>query len=433
MKARIFATLVVVTLLAAACSSSKSDTSSTKTSTSSGGSTTTTQPTTRTTTGVTDTTINVSALGYSASYGDALIGAQARFKRENDAGGVDGRKIILTKFNDENQTPATDLSVAKQVVTQDKPFAIVPVMTAAFPAADYLNQQGVPYVGWGIVPDWCNKNTGFSLTGCTDPNINTKVGNFVKIVEKIFPDKSAKGKTIALIGADNDSAKQSLTNFGNMWRYNGAKVVYNQGSMPLPPTVVADYTPYAQALLTSNNGKAPDLIEAVSSFADGAGLAKKLHELNYTGKILEFSLYDPRVAAISKNVYNEITFAPWQSTNVPAVQQMITDVNAIDSKVAHSLPVEAGYVSADLFIQILKKVGKDLTRERFVQVANDNFKYDAQGLSSDVTFPEDHTEGNAGISIVLGNGTSYDVIAPLQELSAFPKSVLDAWVKQHPA
>ncbi|MCU1458731.1 MAG: ABC-type branched-chain amino acid transport system periplasmic component-like protein [Actinomycetia bacterium] len=373
-------------------------------------------------TGVSATEVKVEALGYKAFYGDSLIGAQARFKRQNDAGGVNGRKITLTTFNDDNQTPATDTQVARKIVEQDKPFAIVPVMTAAFPAAAYLDQQGVPFVGWGIVPDWCKKNAGFSLTGCTDPAIGRTVSDFVPSVAKVFPDGSAKGKAIAIIGADNDSAKISINNFANQWIVDGAKVVYKAGSIPLPPTVVSDYTPYAQAIMSSNGGKGPDLVEAVSSTSDGIGIAKKLRELNYKGKILEFSLYDPRIASSSKDIYNEITFAAWEQTDSPAVAQMIKDVDAIDSKATKGLALEAGYWSADLFISILKKAGKNLTRESFIAAGNKNFKYNGHNGTTNLSFPANHIDGSSGITIVLGTGTGYTVVSPFTNLPVMSKT-----------
>jgi ABC-type branched-subunit amino acid transport system substrate-binding protein len=417
MKSRVFAAIAVVALIGSACSSTKSDSTS--------GSTVPKPSGSRTTTGVTDTQIKVSALGYKASYGDALVGAQARFKRENDQGGVYGRKIVLSDWNDDNQTPAKDTQVAQKVVEQDQPFAVVPVMTATFPAADYLDRQGVPYVGWGIVPDWCHKNAGFSLTGCIDTAANKTVINFGPAAQKIFSDGTVKGKAIALIGADNDSAKIGLKSFADIWTYDGAKVVYRSNAIPLPPTVVADYTPYAQAIMSSNDGKGPDLVEAVSGLTDGAGIAKKLRELGYKNKILEFSLYDPRIAPVSKDVYNEITFAAWEQTDTPAVATMIKDVDAIDPKAAKGLPLAAGYWSADLFISLLKAAGKDLTREKFIAAGNDNYSYDGQGGTSDLRYPRDHTEASASIGIVLGDGSGYTVTQPLTAMPRITRAALD--------
>jgi ABC-type branched-subunit amino acid transport system substrate-binding protein len=413
MKLRGVAVLVALLVVAAACTSSKPDTATPPTSAA---------PTTHTTTGVTDTEIKVSALGYKASYGEALVGAQARFKRQNDAGGVYGRKIVLTDFNDDNQTPATDSQMATKIVEQDKPFAIVPVMTATFAAADYLNQQGVPFVGWGIDTSWCNKNAGFSLTGCTDETKTPYVSNFVPSFEQVFADKSAKGKAIALIGADDDSAKVALASFANVWTYNDANVVYKSNDVPLPPTVVADYTPYAQAIMSSNGGKGPDLVEAVSSTLDGAGIAKKLRELGYKNQIIEYSLYDPRIASLSNGVYNALTFASWEQTNTQSVRQMITDVNAVDSTATKGLAMEAGYWSADLFIQILEKAGRNLSRESFIAAGNDNFTMNGQQATSNIEFPKGHTESSAGLSIVFGTGTGYTVTSPFTPQPLIPRS-----------
>jgi hypothetical protein len=62
-----------------------------------GGDTTTTAPKTTTPSqgnrGVTATSIKVGGLGYSYLYGDADIGAKARFQRANDTGGVNGRRL----------------------------------------------------------------------------------------------------------------------------------------------------------------------------------------------------------------------------------------------------------------------------------------------------------------------------------------------------
>ncbi|MCU1458804.1 MAG: ABC-type branched-chain amino acid transport system periplasmic component-like protein [Actinomycetia bacterium] len=426
MNVKVVAVLAAVALLAAGYTGSKAD-AAVRTPRAEG---TTSAPKTSTTTGVTATEIKVSALGYKPFYGDSLIGAQARFKRENDAGGVNGRKIVLTDFNDDNQTAASDVTVARKVVEQDKPFAIVPVMTAAFSAADYLNQKHVPFLGWGITPDWCNKNAGFSITACPSAVINPSVSDFVPVVRNVFPDGVAKGKAIALIGADGDSAKIALQGFADNWLYNGARVVYKNNAIPLPPIVVSDYTPYAQHIMATNGGKGPDLVMAVSSVTDGIGIAKKLREIGYTKQILEFSLYDPRIASQSKNIYNEISFAPWQQTSGAPVAQMIKDVDAINPTAPKGLALEAGYWSADLFIQLLKKTGKNLTQERFLQVANHNFTYDNGGGSPPLAFPRSHTEGSTAIAVVFGTGTTYTITAPLTPMRQIPKRAFQRQLKR---
>ena len=59
---------------------------------------------------VTDGTIKVGGIGYVANYGDAAIGAQARFQRANETKEVKGYKFQWTEFADDKNDPATALS-----------------------------------------------------------------------------------------------------------------------------------------------------------------------------------------------------------------------------------------------------------------------------------------------------------------------------------
>ncbi len=89
-----------------------------------------------------------------------------------------------------------------------------------------------------------------------------------------------------------------------------------------------------------------------------------------------------------------------------------------NSTATRGLSLEAGYWSADLFIQILKKAGKNLTRERFIAAGNDNFSYDGQNATADAQWPTGHTESISGLTLVLGNGTGYSVVVPFTNLKS---------------
>ena len=101
-------------------------------------------------------TIKVGGIGYVANYGDAAIGAQARFQRANDDKEVKGYKFQWTEFADDKNDPATALSETRRLVTQDGIFALVDVSLAT--PGDYLTQQQVPWFG-----------PGYDATYCPDP------------------------------------------------------------------------------------------------------------------------------------------------------------------------------------------------------------------------------------------------------------------------
>jgi ABC-type branched-subunit amino acid transport system substrate-binding protein len=397
---------VGATIMLASCSSSTKSASSTSGGSSSAG---TSAP------GVTKTEIHIGGLYYKAFYGDSELGARARIKRENDAGGVNGRKIVLDTMIDEGQDANQDLTAAKALVQQNHVFAVAPVMTANLAAADYLEQQKVPFLGWSIEPRWCDKQYGFGFTGndCDVTQLD-QVSDFVVQEQKLFPDGNAQGKTIALTSEDNNSATVALRSFASIWQQHGTKVVLVDTSMPTPPAVVNDYTPYAEKILTSNAGKPPDFVTTVNSVSDTLGLYKKLMDLGYKGIVQDFTLYDPRLAAATKGLVTTISFAPFEeaSTN-SAVKQMVTDLRAIQPNIVLSQPAAAGYWTMDLLIAMLKKAGPNLTRASFMQAANNNFSYDYGGGAGTVNYPHDHHGNVACQAFVRSNGSTFDVPVPL--------------------
>jgi ABC-type branched-subunit amino acid transport system substrate-binding protein len=212
---------------------------------------------------------------------------------------------------------------------------------------------------------------------------------------------------------DNNSAEVALGLFAQGWTSLGAKIVLKDSSMPTPPAVTGDYTPYAQKVMTANNGKPADALVMSMSVSDTLGLYKKLLQLGYKGLIQDFTLYDPRLASSTKGLVTELEFSPFESANtVPAVAQMVADLKAVNPNVVLSQPVAAGYWSMDMFIAILQKVGPNLTRQSFENVAN-HFSYDNHGGSPPTAFPLAHTQIGPCLAFVQSNGTGFDVPVPL--------------------
>jgi branched-chain amino acid transport system substrate-binding protein len=99
--------------------------------------------------GVSDDTIllggSVPLSGLASGYKSVALGADAYFKYVNDNGGVNGRKIEY-KYLDDAYNPAQTVQVTRQLVEQDKVFAIFNTLGTEDNIAirDYLKQRGVP-------------------------------------------------------------------------------------------------------------------------------------------------------------------------------------------------------------------------------------------------------------------------------------------------
>ena len=209
-------------------------------------------------------TINVAGLGYAQTFADAGVGAAARFQAANEDKEVKGYTFDYKEFADDKNDPATSLSEARRLVTQEGVLAIVPAVSVVTPG-DFLTQQQIPWFGVGYdmtyCPDSGSNGFGLSAYGCLIPTNPKKLpGTNWEQLKTQLASKGIDKPTVALLGTDTTSGKQSVQNSASAAEGAGFKVVYAKGAFPGPPTVVGDFSPYAQALLESNGGKAPDVI-----------------------------------------------------------------------------------------------------------------------------------------------------------------------------
>ncbi|HZQ56770.1 MAG TPA: ABC transporter substrate-binding protein [Acidimicrobiales bacterium] len=418
---------------AAPATTAASGAASTTTAAPAGGTTAATLPTVsvppvsgNTTTGVTATEIHVGGIYNKNFFADGPDGFNARIKRENDAGGINGRKIVLDTMLDDGAVADQDLTAGKTLVLQDHEFAVAPVFTTSLGAATFLNDSKVPFFGWSVEPRWCNLNWGFGFWGNDCDLTHAPLAlNFPPIAAKLFDDGTLQGHTVGLITGDVDSGRTAMLQFASVWKAGGAKIVLTDSSIPPPPTAVGDWTPYSLKVMTADGGKPPDLIEILGDFGTTLGLGKKLIQVGYPGKILGFTDYDPRIVGTTKGMITLLQYAPFESApDVPAIATMIKDLDAYKPNLPRTQAVESGWLTADFFIQALKKVGPNLTREALYNAINSGFTYDNGGVSVPVKWPVAHQLIQVGGAFVQDEGTSYKVLVPLTPQGYIPNPYL---------
>jgi len=316
---------------------------------------------------------------------------------------------------DDGSLPDQDLTAAKTLVEEDHEFAVAPVFTQTLGGATFLNDQKVPFFGWSVEPRWCGLNWGFGFWGNDCDLTKAPLAlDFPPIAAKLFSDGTLQGHTVGLITGDVDSGRTAMLQFASVWQTGGAKIVLTDSSIPSAPAVVGDWTPYAEKVMTANGGNPPDLIEILGDFATTLGLGKKLIQLGYPGKILGFTDYDPRIVGSTKGMITLLQYAPFESAaSSPAIQQMISDLNAYKPGLPHTQAVESGWLTADFLIAALKKAGPNLTREALYNAINSGFTYDNGGVSVPVKWPVAHSLIQVGATFIQDEGTSYQVLVPL--------------------
>ena len=138
-----------------------------------------------------------------------------------------------------------------------------------FNPGDYFTQQQVPYFGSAFDNSYCSKTPstklwGFGYNGCLVPSDPSYLANTAANPYTYVSKKTGKKQpTAALFSNDTQSGKNSVKFGTKVYNTAGFKVVAGNSQMPVPP--VSDYTPYAQAMLTADNGNPPTSSCAISS------------------------------------------------------------------------------------------------------------------------------------------------------------------------
>jgi ABC-type branched-subunit amino acid transport system substrate-binding protein len=368
--------------------------------------------------GVTDTSIKVAGLGQAANFADSKVGAQARFDEE---GPIFGRKVTVSEFADDKNDPGTILSELKRLVQQEGVFAILPLMTPTLDPAstNFLAQQHVPFMGWGIAQAWCKNPYAFAFTGCivpptSIPNTGDTWGALIDQLFKANGDaKGGQGKTAAVITEDNETGKEGLVEIVFQAKKGGhMKVVYQKASIPAAPAVVSDYSSFANDIMSTNGGKGPDVVFETVSFTNLLGLSKAILAAGFKGILTNAVAYDPRLVAAAKSNTVFTQFDLPEDTSNAKMQKIVA---AIKQSAGASAPITqgvlAGYYSADLMVQILKKVGKNLTPEAFAKVAQ-KFTYQIPGIIGPTKWPKAFTQGAPCGTLVQSDGTAYKIVVP---------------------
>jgi ABC-type branched-subunit amino acid transport system substrate-binding protein len=340
--------------------------------------------------------------------------AKARFDAANTNNELPcGRKIKYVGFADDGGTPDQNLSVIRRMVDQDHVFAIVPSLSVPLESGSvYINQQHVPTVGWGVAPAFCTSSNFssmyiFGFNGCLNPSTPTYQTFVGGSVAKLFPS-GTQGHTGAVIGENTNSAKAGIVAVGTQLEAAGLKIVYEKNPVPAPPAVVSDFTPYVQQIMTADNGKPPDLLYLAVSPANAFPLAKALRQAGYKG-IIENSTYAPQVVAPAATEQLVNTFATTES-NTPEMAQIVSTLHA-GGVTQIGQPELSGYFAADMFIQILKAVGPNLTPEKFQQSAS-HFTYQIPNVVGPTYYPAGFQAGAPCSELVYSDGTKFTISVP---------------------
>jgi ABC-type branched-subunit amino acid transport system substrate-binding protein len=362
--------------------------------------------------GVTATSVTIGAhypLTGPAAPGYSEIGpaAEAMFKYINEGGGVNGRSIEF-KYKDDGYNPANTVDVVKQLVLQDKVFAIVNGLGTPTHSkvTDYLNQNRVPDLFVASGARLWNQPDKHPYTFGWQPNYLIEGKILGKYIKDNFP-----GKKVGYLYQNDDFGKDGIEGLDSQ----------------LDPAQVVDKQPYETSQLSQPTGIAPQLstlkakgAEVVVTFTIPAATAVALltnAKIGYKPQMVVTNVgSDPTTltgllgkfskGAVGAQLLDGIisnTYMPLTSdTSDPWIQLF----KKVHDKYIPNLPfdgnVEFGMSVAVTFAQALAAAGENPTRQSLVEaVEKGGFK--GPGVTP-FAFSKDNHSGYTGVRMLKLDG-----------------------------
>ena len=357
--------------------------------------------------GVTESSIklgNITTIGgpMPGQFEPYLLGVRTWVNEINEKGGINGRKIQFSPCDD-GMDAERNRSCARDLIENQKVFALVGTNGPAMPSARYINDKKVPAVGVagigdyvGQLPYWfvttgmrtCPRDGNDGPGGCRFTNVKQSNSAY-----KWFKD-SLGVKKAAVFWHNIDISKQAGQAFANVLRQSGIDVAYTAETQVAEP----DYT--GHVLQMRDRG-----IEAIWDSMEVNNNIRLMQAMDRQGflpkaKITTAAAYGQeigkQVAGPSRNILFALSpFRSYTATNNPAVANFRKLFDRyFKGKSKHIWNVE-GYVGANLFGDAAAALGADLTREGLVKWLNELKDWDAKGLAPPLDFRYDPSVFNA--------------------------------------
>jgi branched-chain amino acid transport system substrate-binding protein len=345
--------------------------------------------------GVTDTEIKIGNTnpysGPASSYAAIARTIDAYFKAVNEAGGIGGRKIKFISLDDGYSPPKT-VEVVRQLVEQDKIFALFqPLGTPCNTAIHkYMNQRKVPqlFVATGASKWGDPKN--FPWTMGFQPDYHTEAVIYAKHI--LANVKDAK---IAVLHQNDDYGRDYLGGFKEGLGKEAGRIVRTVTYEATDPTVDS------QIIQLKDSGANVFFnVSAPKAAAQGIRKAaeidwKPVHYLNNVSAsvaaVMKPAGFDNAQGIITAAYIMDATDKAWDNNEEMKAWRAWMDKNMPQANKADANHIY-GYAVAALMTETLKRCGNEMTRANLMKQAASFQKYRLPLLLPGITVSTSSTD-----------------------------------------
>jgi len=324
-------------------------------------------------TGATDTEIKVGNImpysGPASAYGVIGKTEAAYFKKINDAGGINGRKINFISYDD-GYSPPKAVEQARKLVESDEVLLIFnPLGTPSNSAIHkYMNAKKVPqlFVATGATK-W-NDPKDFPWTMGWQPSYQSEGRIYANYLLKQKPD----GK-LAVLYQNDDYGKDYLKGLKDGLGAKAAGMIIAEESFETTEPTIDDH-------IVKLKSSGADVFVNIATPKFAAQAIKKVAEIDWKplqilnnvsasiGSVLKPAGFENAQGIISAAYLKDASEPQWDSD--PGMKEFLAflakdfpEGNKLDQGTA------VGYGAAQTLVQVLKQCGDNLTRENVMKQA----------------------------------------------------------------
>ena len=331
--------------------------------------------------------------GPASAYGTIGKAIGAYFKKVNDEGGVNGRKVNYITYDDAYSPPKT-VEMVRKLVEQDQVAALFQTLGTPTNSAihKYMNQQKVPHLFVATGATKWNDSKNYPWTMGWQPNYQTEGRIYAQYILKNFPDAK-----IGILYQNDDYGKDYRKGLHDGLGDAAKKLIVMEQTYE-----VTDPTIDSQIVNLKNSGANVFFNVTIPKFAVQA--IKKAHDIGWKpahflnnvssslATVLKPAGLEASKGLITALYMKEITDPQWK--NDKGFQDWVAWMKKYYPEGAIDDQGNAyGYSVAQTLVQVLKQAGNDLSRENIMKQAASLKNFELPLLLPGVkinTSPTDH-------------------------------------------
>ncbi|MGO9875155.1 MAG: ABC transporter substrate-binding protein [Acidimicrobiia bacterium] len=336
--------------------------------------------------GVTNTHINVVVITagtnpLAGDYSSFANGVQAYFNMINAAGGIYGRKLVISANHDDDFV--NDEQTVKASLAQDHAFATF-IATPLFGGAPDIaaSNPPMPTFMWNVNEEFAGKPNLFGTMGAICFTCQEQLDPY------IAQEEHFSRIAVLAYGAIAASKNYAIGVNASFEKYPSAKVVYYDPDLQVAQANVS-------AEVSRMKAKKIQLVFTSVDQTETLILAKEMAKQHLDAVQYVNNLYDPQFvqanAQLLEGDFVAPQFAALENTPQPPIEQEFVTWMGKSGKPVSEIPAY-GWISALQFVQGLELAGPNFSQQKVIDSLNQDTHFDADGMIEPIDWTKQHND-----------------------------------------